>query len=274
MKLLKNQTLGGTNTDQSGESLPLEFVKDFVSSVAGCRMPVHQQHQMSLPVAGFVENVRLVKDDENEGEWLIVGDISYEEDMLDFVVGGLSISGTIAMRTVDKPTAHIYLPSPHHIDSELVGILERDEHLTIGRWVQKAASPCDWVVIGSAFLIMLGTPIWQQTYDKIIAPRVSKFLDDVEPLLRKRKLRAEILQYVELNEKRIELRVITDRTSKESYSASAQKTAIVSAEEYLVQDPKVDTIGVQRIVLYFDSRKMSYKVHRVEYLDGIVNHIV
>ena len=274
MKTTKDQILGGTHLDRDGEKLPVEFLENFVSQVAGRRMPVHQQHQMSKPVVGYVSNIRLVNDKESPEEWHIIGDVSYHKGSLDDIVGGFSISGTIEINRSSTADALIYLPSPHHADPELIENLKTDNDLTIGRWVQKSVGPSDWFVIGSAFVIMFGTPIWQQIYETKISSRLETLLDRYGELFKRKGIKPEYLQYVKFQNRSIEIRFISDPGGISSEIGKILRNGLKEAEHYLLSEPRATLPGVSRLVMFYDSGISAYRVHRAEFLDGGVEHLV
>lgn len=273
MQTFRDQPLASTNLDSQGERLSRDFLEKSCAHMKGKRFPVHQQHDMSKPVAGYIENVKLVSDPAHPGEWQLVGDVFVDIGSVSDVLGGFSIAGTEIMRRSSSATALIYVPFPHYNDPELIALLESDPDLNVGKWIKKAAEPIGWVVLGSVIAFLV-TPIWDDVYKRKIAPRIDALIERLIPILRQKNLAAELAQIVLFNGKEVEIRIIPIRGKEESCLGSAQvHQGLKDVVAFLLCDGKARDIGVQRVVIFFDESLASYRVHRIEYSDGSVEHV-
>lgn len=274
MRKYENQIIGGTREDAQGEKLSKEFLQRFCSLVGGKRSPLHQQHDMAKMTAGFIENVRLVPDTETHGEWRLVGDVSIEEGDVEDLLGGFSISGMEELRRSATATALIYLPFPHYNDKDLVAELCSDTDLTVGKWIKKEANPTAWVVLGSVIALAV-TPIWDDVYKRKIAPRLDDLIKKYRKPLNARGLSLELVQIVLFKDSEVEVRIIPAKADQ----APSLQTEVIQAGlqrvvKFLNVDVKANNVGVNRIVIFYDEGKAEYGLHRVEYHDGYVEHVV
>lgn len=270
----ENQIVGGTREDAQGERLSKEFLHRFCSYVGGKRIPLHQQHDMARKTAGFIENVRLVPDTETPGEWNLIGDISIEEGDVEDLLGGFSISGMEELRRSSTATALIYLPFPHYNDKDLVAELCSDTDLTVGKWIKKEADPTVWTVLGSVIVFAVA-PSWDDIYKRKIAPRLDELIKKYREPLNARGLSIELVQIVLFKGAEVEVRIIPTKGDQagclqtETVQAGLQRVVA-----FLNADVKANNIGVNRIVIFYDVGQASYCLHRIEYSDGHVEHMV
>jgi hypothetical protein len=270
----ENQIVGGTREDAQGEKLSKEFLQRFCSHVGGKRTPLHQQHDMAKKTAGFIENVRLIPDTEILGEWRLVGDVSIEEGAIEDVLGGFSISGMDELRSSSTATALIYLPFPHYNDKDLVAELCSDTDLTVGKWIKKQADPTAWVVLGSVIAFAV-TPIWDDVYKRLIAPRLDELLKKYREPLNARGLYLELAQIILFKDAEVEVRIIPAKGDQvTSLQTEVIQAGLHRVVEFLNVDVKANNVGVNRIVIFYDEGKAAYGLHRIEYHDGHVEHVV
>lgn len=273
MRRIANQTLASTNLDSQGERLSKEFLQKFEAAAASQRFPIHQQHDMSKPVAGYIENIRLVPDEAQPGEWHLVGDVAFEEGKLEDVMGGFSISGMELIRPVASPTALVYLPFPHYNDRQLLDLLAEDPQLNIGKWIKKGAEPIGWVLLGSV-ITFAATPIWDDIYKRKIAPRIDELLVRYLARFRQRGLTPEVGQLVEFQGGLVEVRLIPTKGNEETcLSSDAVQQGLSKVVAFLSTDRKSTAVGVRRIVVFYNDAKAAYELHRIEYADGSVEHV-
>lgn len=274
MRYYKNQAIGGTREDAQGEKLSKEFLQGFCRYVGGRRIPLHQQHDMARRTAGFIENVRLVPDAEIRGEWRLIGDVSIEEGEVEELLGGFSISGMEELRKSSTATALIYLPFPHYNDKDLIAELCSDTDLTVGKWIKKGADLSAWVVLGSVIAFAVA-PVWDDVYKRKIAPRLDELIKKYREILDARGLSVELVQIVLFKGAEIEVRIVP---TKEQQAACLQTETIQAGlqkvVEFLNADVKANNAGVGRIVIFYDEGKAAYSLHRIEYCDGHVEHVV
>ena len=273
MRRILNQTLASTNLDSQGERLSKQFLQNFEARAANSKFPIHQQHDMSKPVAGYIENLRLLPDENRPGEWRLVGDVSYEEGKLEDVMGGFSISGMELVRPVESPTALVYLTFPHYNDAALLEVLAEDTELNIGKWIQKGAEPIGWILLGSV-VTFAATPIWDDIYKRKIAPRIDELIDRYLPLFRQRGLRPEIGQLVQFQGGLVEVRLIPTKGKEATCLRSdVVQRGLSKVVAFLSSDRKAADVGVRRIVVFYNDAEAAYELHRIEYADGSVEHV-
>ncbi len=274
MRKYKNQIIGGTRVDVQGEKLTREFLQRYCDYVGDKRIPLHQQHDMSRKTAGFIENVRLIPDMEIHGEWRLIGEVSVEEGDVEDVLGGFSISGMEELRKSSTATAHIYLPFPHYNDEQLVAELCSDADLTVGKWIKKGAEPIAWAVLGSVIAFVV-TPIWDDIYKRKIAPRLDELIKNYRERLNAKGVKIELVQIVVFKDEEVEVRIVPTKGDQviclqtEIVQAGLQKVV-----EFLQADVKANSVGAKRIVIFYDDGRAAYGLHRVEYGDGHVEHVV
>jgi hypothetical protein len=273
MRLFRDQTLATTNPDRQGERLTKDFLERHCASMAQARFPVHQQHDMRKRVLGYIENARLIPDPNNPEEWRLIGDVYVDQGALDDALAGFSISGVETMFCAEEATAMLYLPFPHYNDNDLVAKAIADPELSVGKWIKKSAEPLDWALLGSAFAFAI-TPIWDDVYKRKIAPRIDELLARLLPIFQKKGLATELIQIILLNSVEVEVRIIPVRgKEKECLHSRVVGSGLRMVVAFLTADPKATSIGVKRVVIFFDEVSSVYKLHRLEYADGQVEHV-
>lgn len=91
-----NQIVASTGLDGHGEKRDKQFFEALIASYPP-RMPLHQQHDMRKRTLGYLENWRLVKDHNNQGEWLVIADVFIDSDDIDEALRGFSFSSVEPM---------------------------------------------------------------------------------------------------------------------------------------------------------------------------------
>jgi hypothetical protein len=273
MSKFVDQPLASTNLDSQGERLSVIFLRQFYERMVGRRFPVHQQHDMSKRVAGYIENVRLVADRRNSGEWQLIGDVFVECGTINDILGGFSISGTEVLFCPEAASALIYLPFPHYNDSEFIAELLSDPELTVGKWIKKEAIPLGWVMLGSVIAFAI-TPVWDDVYKRKIAPRIDKLIERLLPRFQEKGLKIELVQIVLFLGAEVEVRIIPSANSNSSSLRSeGVHGGLKVVVDFLETDQKSNIVGVSRVVIFHDDSIPAYRLHRVEYADGDVVHL-
>jgi hypothetical protein len=274
MRRITDQTLAGTNLDTQGERLSKAFLDQFCEQATNTRFPVHQQHDMLKPVAGYIENVRVVPDGENSGEWRLIGDVSLDTGKIEDVLGGFSISGIEMLRCSPSATALIYLPFPYYNDHDLIQELFNDPDLNVGKWIKKSAEPVTWVVLGSVIAFAI-TPIWDDVYKRKIAPRIDELLNKYLSFFQEKGLTSELVQILLFQNEKVEVRLIPIK-GKEAicFRSKCVLDGLAKVVAHLSNDSKANDVGVKRIVLYYNVTIMAFSLHRIEYADGAIEHVV
>lgn len=274
MKTIKNQILAGTRLDSQGERNPKEVLDSFCSVYAGKRMPMNQQHDLTLKSPGYIENLRVVPDKENTGDWSLVGDVYYDGESLQAAMGGFSISFLEVIRRGDSQDLfNVYLPYPHYKDSTLVNELFEDGFVSVGRWAKKAADPATIALIGGVIVFIM-KPVWEDLYKTKIAPHVYRFFSTKFGKLREKKIDAQFVQHVEYNNYEIQVLLIPARGSEEkSFGIDATTQAMALVHQRLTAVP-TDTQMASKVFLQFDVKTNSYGIYRIEHKDGSLTEIV
>lgn len=274
MNIIKNQILASTCLDSQGERNSKDVLESFCAQYAGKRMPMNQQHNLTLTSPGYIENLRVVSDKDSPGEWLLVGDVCYDGELLQDAMGGFSISFLeVIRRGESQDLFHVYLPFPHYKDSELVDELFEDGFVSVGRWAKKAADPATVALIGGIIVFII-KPVWDDLYKTQIAPHIYRFFSKKFCKLREKKIDAQFVQYVQYNNYEIQVLLIPARGSEEkSFAIDATTQAMALVHQHLTTLP-TDTLMASKVFLQFDENTNAYKIYRIEHKDGTLTENV
>lgn len=267
-----SQTIAGTRLDLQGERLPREVLDVICASASGKRLPVHQHHNMALPVLGHMENLRVVSDDQNPGEWRLVADLYLEEGSVDDVRRGFSISTAIHLRRNEDADAFVHVPHPFYNDHELIDELLNDPSLNVGKWVKKNAEAAGWALFGGT-LVFVFTPIWDHVYKTKVHPAVERFLARHGSNLANRGLQLEHVQLALLCGHQVEIRFIPASGLEQFGFAEELLRGGLSLVAALESQPRAREPGISRVVLTYDKGSRAYEIARLEYVDGTVDHV-
>jgi hypothetical protein len=242
--------------------------------MAGTKFPIHQLHDMSKPVAGYIENARVIADPTHPCEWCLIGDVFIDEGKVEDLLGGISVSGTEMLRRTDSATALVYVPFPQYNDQELIQALIDDKDLNVGKWIKKAAEPIGWIVIVSVLAFAV-TPIWDDIYKRKIAPRIDELLVKYISTFQRKGLTPELAQVVFFRDAQVEVRLIPVK-GQEAICLRSECVfkGLETVVAFLKRDPKANEVGVKRIVVFYNEGISAFALHRVEYSDGIVEHVI
>ncbi len=273
MRTILAQQIASTHVDRNGERLSKVFLYEYAAAMAGSRHPLHDQHDMSRPTVGYVENHRVEPDPESPSDWVLLADVHLNADVALEVYGGFSISGVEMIREPVAADARLLLAYPHYKNAELLEVLSSDERLALGKWIKKAAGDFEWGVLFGSVLTFVVTPIWDDIYKRKIAPRVDELLQLYLRKIQPQGIGAELVQPLEFRGRPVEVRFIPERRMEaiclRSDSVLAGLRLVV---DFLKSDRKSNDVGVRRIVVFYDSAKSGYSLHRIEYADGSVEH--
>lgn len=268
MQTIKNQTLAGTRVDSQGERNPKEVLDSFAQQYAGRRMPLNQQHDLSLKSPGYVENLRVVPDESSPGDWSLVGEVSFDSGTLQEAMGGFSISFLeVLRRSESQDLFHIYLPFPHYRDQQLLDDLFEEGYSSVGRWAKKAADPATVGLIGATFIFLI-KPVWEDLYKTQIAPHIYEFFKRKFGKLKEKKIDAQLVQYVEYNNYEIQVLLLPSRGHEEECFAVESTTAAMKLVHERLTSLPVDSTPPSKIFLQFDDGANGFKIHRIENKDG------
>ena len=121
MKLYKQQIIAGTKVDLQGEKIPKHVLEGFLKNSYGKKIPLNQSHDISKPCPGYIENLNLVEDENENNEWSLIGDVYCESEKLEEAMNGFSISYLeITHQCEGDPEILFYLPYPHYNDKEYI----------------------------------------------------------------------------------------------------------------------------------------------------------
>jgi len=264
-----SQVIASTHLDLQGEKLSKDILHKMVDSLPS-RYPLHQRHDMAMETIGFIENVMLVPDPNNDGEFYVTADVHVAAGTLDVALKGFSISTTetLAGKT-DCPTLRIYLCFPAYNDDDLISsLVDSDSDLLVGKWIKKGADLglVSLVVTGIAFAL---GPEWSVQYKKRIRPLMARALAHIKRLA-ERQIRTELVQHViGQKDESVKLYFVPDRTDAvTSYDEFFILLAIGDVKTWLDNDDHATQAGVEMIRLYFDRKAQRYKIFHVQYSDG------
>ena len=269
-----DQIIAGTSEDLHGEKYTKEFFEELIES-APDRMPLHQHHNMSKEVLGYLENFRLVP---NADEWNVIADIYVTAETVDDSFKGFSFSTTQSMAgNLERPVHNIYLPYPHYNDLDFINeLVNADADLMVGKWIKKGLTGLELGLIATGIAVIVA-PEWDIQYRNHVRPALIKLFSFL-PKLNDKKIPVDLVQQVEHGSNLVQLYFTPDRSSPESESESFNEKYFIKAYEtaikYLVADPKSNSVGAQRLKLYFDNNSKSYKVFHIQYIDGLDESVV
>lgn len=269
MKTIIGQILAGTQLDKQGERNTREVLEAYANSFKGRRQPLHQQHDLSLPVIGYIENFRVTPDDANAGEWHLVGDV-YIENGSTPLLGGFSVSYIEKLRfSRAREHLEIYLPFPHYNDQLLLNELFEEGNTSVGRIIRKGASPEEIALIVSIVVAVL-QPGWEEIYRSKIAPAVFNFFQGRFRKLTGRKISADLLQYVDYSGGKVQVLYIPTRGEEsDCLSVEKQYQALLMVADYL-NALDVNHVSASKLILTFDRSKGKFIINAVHFSDGTV----
>lgn len=271
MQTIKNQTLAGTRVDSQGEQNPKEVLDSFAQQYAGKRMPLNQQHNLSLISPGYVENLRVVPDEDSPGDWNLIGDVSFNSGTLQEAMGGFSISFLeILRKSESQDLFHIYLPYPYYRDQQFIDDLFEEGYSSVGRWAKKAADPTTVSLIG-ATLIFIIKPVWEDLYKTQIAPHIYDFFKRKMGKLNEKKIDAQLVQYVVYNNYDIQILLLPTPGREEECFAVDLTTAAMKLVHDQLNLQSDNSTPPSKIFLQYDDGANAFKIHRIENKDGSID---
>lgn len=275
MRVIKGQPIGGTNVDSHGESYSVDFFRDLLDG-APQRVPMFFGHDPSEGSVGYMENMRIEPHPHCNGEWALVADIYYPEDVSpDSAVRtarGYSWSATSTMaQNSDHPQVAIYLPYPQYHDADLVrSLLADDEPLAVGRFIRKALN-IEHVALITTVLFWAATPAWRRIYEDSVHPHVMRQWQRLKALVDS--LSADhVIYFRGPDDDKCAIWLVPERGAEEQCYASHQIARILADVEVLVAREWRERRPVARVRAVFDPKRQRWEIFAVEYRDGSVVH--
>ena len=266
MRTIKDQTLAGTRIDSQGERNPKEALDSFASQYAGRRMPLNQQHDLSLASPGYAENLRVIADEDSPGDWRLVGDVTFDGDSF----GGFSISFLEILRhSTSQDKFHLYLPYPHYNDPQFVEALFEEGYISVGRWAKKAADPATVALVGAVFIFFI-KPVWEDLYKTQIAPLIYDFFKRKMGKLKEKKIDVQLVQYVVYNNFEVQVLLLPVKGREEECFDTDTTNAAMKKVHAQLTSEGAGSIPPSKIFLQYDSAERVYKIHRIENKDGSI----
>lgn len=262
----KNQIVGSSHLDSQGERHTKEDLEYYCARMPG-RQYVHRNHDMRIAPPGYIENLRVAPSEKEDGEWVLLGDVTVDEEYLDETIGGFSISYTRVLIKRDDYYAGVYLPYPLYNDEALMQELARDPNLNIGKIVQKGADTALWTIILSPFAwiaLRVADAVAKEIIDRTILPSVRRALDVALPHTSKNAVNIQVGVPASVNGLVVEVRIVPPLNTEGKYlTDSLVRDALMAANDRLVAG-SVPPEMVQRIVLEYSEQAEKYEVTRVE----------
>ncbi len=272
MKVLLSQTVASTHLDGQDERIAVEHLRYAARMWAGQRVPMHQQHRSDLPSPGYFENIRLLPDEASPDEWRLVADIYYDETTVINPVGGISIAFLEPIRNAESEVFQVFVPFPHYKDEQFLDELFEEGYVSVGRYGKKSAE-LEQVALIATVLVAVLAPMWDKTWKESIGPAVNEFFRRKFPLLRARGMQAQLRQHLDCDGNHVEVTFIPQRGSEE-WCFGVEKTfpAMLQVRNYLVA-LDVNHVTAAKVFMIFDASLDQFKMLRVHFVDGTVEHM-
>lgn len=266
MKKFNNQILAGTRLDSQGEKIPKEVLDNFAMRYSNSTMPLNQEHDLSLDVAGHVENLRVVSDPDIQGEWCLVGDVVCDSSLIKNFLGGFSISFLEILKKSNKSAEfYLYLPHPYYKDDLFLDELFEEGYVSVGRWAKKSGDPVSIALIGfSSFVAFLIKPVWDDLYKTQIAPKIYDFFNRKFKKLKDKNITIQLVQKVKYGNRYLDIYFLPIPGKEEAcFNLEAVAEGMRIAHSTIVSID-FELISYSKIFLKFDEEKKSYIVLRCE----------
>jgi len=274
-RVIKGQRVASTNLDLHGE----RFSKNALEKFAGKneRIPLHQNHDMSKPTVGYIENFRVEADPSNVGEWVLIADVHYlVEDIDEAAFGGFSISIKEAFAgNQTNPDFEIYLPYPIYNDTNLVESMASEfSDAVICKWQKKGKDTLSHALIVSLVGLVL-KPIWEDIYKEHIRPQLNG-LFGILSHLKKKNISADFVQglFGPRGESVGAYFIPIRGKENDCYTDEKIFAGVRKAHQFLFSDKKSLSIGAKKIKLLFNPKNRSFEIIHIEYADGSDANII
>jgi len=271
-KELKRQILAGTKIDSQGESNTKEFLVSLCKSFnSRGRIPLGQQHDMSLEDVGYIDNFNVIPDGKDNNHWNLVGDIYFHDIDIDDALRGFSYSVNQDLAgDLEKKEVAVYVPFPFYNDHELLNeIAGINNGVVSGAWKKKNADPASLSLIIS-FALFLGAPAYTNYWNNKIEPAYKK--------LRAHLGKKHGIDFVQTckgpNGETYGIYFIHAREDEDScFSLKNVLSGIQLVENHILNDNLAKEKGINLVKLQYSEENKIFKLRVVEYLDGsIIKH--
>lgn len=271
-KKILGQIIATTKEDLHGEIRPREVFEQLIASYPK-KMPIHQQHNMSLDPIGHMENLRVESDPSDSDHFVVRADIYLTSDDVNPNYNGFSLSFLETIYTPrGNPSHRIYLPFPLYNDEEFNNnLIENHPNIVLGKLVQKSLSN-ELIIglVGTAIALLFG-PEWDIQYRARVRPSLIQLVEIIRKI--NRKGASVNLMQVVLGPKDEEIQIvfIPRRGSEvECLNPELIEDGLRNAYKFLTEDSKSVHTGVCRIKLYFGENSSRFYLLNAEYRDGTV----
>jgi hypothetical protein len=268
MRTIKGQILAGTRLDSQGERNSKDVLEQYAAAFAGRRQPLNQHHDLTLPVIGHIENFRVVADEENPGNWQLIGDVFIESDDVSPEFKGFSFSYMEKLRdSQNQERIEVFLPYPHYNDPVLIDEVFEDGFASVGKIVRKGASPETVALIVSVVVAVL-QPLWEDLFRSMIAPSVVKFFEGRFISLSKRNVSCDVLHQIDYSGHSAQVLFVPVRGKElECLSIEMQCQGMLMVSDYLAA-LDVNHVPASKIILTFDQTERKFVITVVHFRDG------
>lgn len=271
-KNLKSQILAGTLEDSQGERNTKKFLHTLCESFnAKGRMPLNQQHDMSLEPVGYIENFKVIESVSNKDEWNLIGDVYFHDVDINEALRGFSFSFTEDIRgDIDNKLLSVYLPFPLYNDQPLINnLLDSGEGVVIGAWRKKSATPDQIALIISGVLFIAG-PAYTNLWNNKISPLFDRLLKNIGL--------GKSFDYIQTSQGHLGetfgIYFIPAR-GKENNCFTLEKViaGMDLVDAHRANDTMAKSKGIHLVKLIFSEATNSFELKLIEYKDGsIINN--
>lgn len=271
-KELKRQVLAGTQVDSQGETNTKESLINLCESFnSKTRLPLNQQHDMSLDHAGYIDNFDVVPADDEGKDWHLIGDVHFHDMEIDEVLNGFSYSVTEDLEgEKENRMVGVYVPYPYYQDKEILQDLATTAPgIVSGAWRKKAADPGTVSLIIS-FALFAAAPAYTNFWNEKISPLVGKLLKKLSD--------RHSMQYVQTAEgpqgEIFGIYFIPERgNEQECLTLQLIMGGTQTVEAYVASDDLAAQKGVHMVRLIYSQEQHAYRMKSIEYQDGSVINI-
>lgn len=266
---IKNQILAGTLEDAQGERNTKNFLDSLCESFnSKGRIPLNQQHDMSLQSVGYIENFKVIAAGNDQKEWNLVGDVYFHDIDIDEAMRGFSYSITEDIRgDFDNQKVSVYLPFPLYNDQAIFDdLIESGEGIVVGAWRKKSANP-DEIALVMGIVLFVAGPWYNNFWNNTLTPLFTRLLENIGP--------GKSFDYVQTAKGHLDetygIYFIPVRGKEnDCFLFGKIMHGMNLATTYLANDAMAKSRGVHLVRLIFSEALDTYELKMIEYQDGSV----